>query len=440
MAKKEKKAEEKKPAKRGAAPPTTRAERAAALIEHVKDKMGGRAELCLASDLSMPYITKRMPTGLLRLDLALRGGFPSAGISQIIGPKNAGKSMIYWYVIRMLQAILGQKMHVMMAMTEMRADRTQGRLCGVHVALSDEDIASMERARVRNGGPKYTAEERRAMKYEVGHIHEAHGMSGEDLYDVVLRAVEQRIYHLIIIDSFGNIMSGAESESESMHDKTYGGSAGVNTQFIHKLTNMLLMKTAEGETRDTCIIGINQIRDDIKNPHAPYKSSGGRALEHAKFVDLYLAGGKSTGKDYGMRTPSGLVQRHCQCSKEVNWEIKKGKAGISEGGKGNFEFVAHKHDKENPSTIYTVNNADFIQDTLEGGKLAGVVGQEGSWWSVLDYAGNVVARAQGMDKMIDIIEQDLTAKQAAQDPNTLMRLIQTNAYRAMDINIDYNWD
>jgi RecA/RadA recombinase len=96
---------------------------------------------------------------------------------------------------------------------------------------------------------------------------------------VILRAVEQNTYHLIIIDSIGNALANAEQENESVHDKTYGGTSAPNTTFLKKLTNMLTMETDWGDVRDPCIIGINQVRDNIKDPNAPYKAPGGNALK-----------------------------------------------------------------------------------------------------------------------------------------------------------------
>src|SRR4051812_31417374 len=105
--------------------PLSRNERAAALIQDVSKKMKGRAVLKAASEYNLPYLTKRLPTGLLTLDLELKGGFPAGGVSQIIGRRNAGKTLLAWQTIRQLQHLLGDKMMVLLAMTEIPADRSQ---------------------------------------------------------------------------------------------------------------------------------------------------------------------------------------------------------------------------------------------------------------------------------------------------------------------------
>jgi RecA/RadA recombinase len=216
--------------------PPNRSDRAAAVMDWVNEKMKGRAELVAASDYTLPYLTKRIPTGLLSIDLELMGGFPAGGLSQVDGKASSGKNYLIWCMIRQLQHFLGEKMRVLFAMTEMRVDRSQGKAAGVHVAYNDEDIASMSQARVEQGLPELTAEEIASLKHQVGHIDELHGLDAESLYDAIIKAVEQDAYHMIVIDSFGNIMSGAEAEAESLQDQTRGGASRRQyTQFCRKL-------------------------------------------------------------------------------------------------------------------------------------------------------------------------------------------------------------
>lgn len=444
MAARKKPAAPEKPAqKRGskkAEETDTRASRAAALMEFVNKKMDGRAELTIASELSLPYITKRLPTGLLTLDIELRGGWPAAGVSQIVGPKNAGKDYLVWQTIRQLQYLLGDKMYALLAQTEMRADKTQGRMVGVAIGLSDADIISMERARVKNGWPPFTPEEKAELKREIGNIHEAHGYAAEDLYDIILRAVESRVYHLIVINSFGSIMSGAEAEAESMRDKTYGGAAGVNTQFLHKLTALLTMKDDNGETRDTCIIGINQIRDDIKDPNKQYKSSGGRALEHAKFVDLFVSSGKVLDKEMKMPGPLGVKDMRDMWGKEVNWRIEKGKAGIHEGARGSYIYRFHQPRNTPNDPIIKVNSADFYLDTIVAGMKFGIITASGTWLEVLNEEGESLLRAQGRDNLAIALYEDAVQKAQEGSSDSIMNEIRRLCFRKADINVDYQWD
>lgn len=407
----------------------SRQERGEAFLTAFNKSMKGHALIKKASEYTLPYMTKRLPTGLLGLDLELRGGFPAGGLSQICGPKNSGKSYLTWQIIRQLQQILGDSLMVLMAMTEMRADRMQARSAGVDIALADEDIESLDRARVKNGWPPFTAEERESMKYEVGTIHELHGESAEDLYDGILHGVEDGIYHLIVIDSFGSIMSGAEAESDTLSDKQYAGSSAVNTKFLRKLAALLTMDDQYGRARDVCIIGINQIRDAIGDQNKEWKSPGGRALEHAKFVDLAVTSGKQDGYEDSIMTPDGRKKKWVQTGKEVTWKIEKGKAGIHEGGRGSYIYD------------FRINAANFYLDTFVAGVQHGILEASGAWIGMLnDDGSDYLLRCNGKDKFIEALSNDAQAKAAAGDPNSFMNLIRARAFRNAGINIDYTWD
>jgi RecA/RadA recombinase len=427
-------AESSKPAvKKGAAPPSA-SERAAALMADVNKSSKGKALIMRASDYRLPYLTKRIPTGLLTVDLALRGGFPCGGLSQIVGRRNAGKTLLAWLMIRQLQHFLGDKMRVLLAMTEIPADRSQARAAGVKISLGDEDIKEIAKARKKNGWPELSKEEIADLKTEVGTIHELHAIAAEDFYDVILRAVDENIYHLIVIDSIGNALANAEQENESVHDKTYGGTSAPNTTFLKKLTNMLTMPTDYQEVRDTCIIGINQVRDNIKDPNKPYKAPGGNALEHAKLVDLYVESGGQIGSEEKVYTVTSegpkTSQRFVAVGKQVNWKIEKGKAGIHEGDRGSYVYD------------FRINTADFYTDTLVAGVQHGVIEQAGAWLGIPhpQEQGKYLLRSQGKDAFIQALAEDARQKAEAEDPNSLMNYIRDACFKRLAINIHYDWD
>jgi RecA/RadA recombinase len=408
----------------------SRDERAAALMADVNKKFKGRASLMVASDYTLPYLTKRLPTGLLTLDMVLRGGFPAGGVSQVIGRRNAGKTLLMWLVVRQLQHLLGDDMKVLLAMTELQADRSQARSLGVQISMGQDYIDETNAARKAAGWPPLTKEETASLLNEVGTIHELHAMSAEDFYDVILRAIDENIYHLVVIDSIGNVLSAAEQENESVHDKTYGGAAAPNTTFLKKLTNLLTMKDPWGRVRDTCIIGINQVRDNIKDPHKQYKSPGGNLLEHAKLVDIWVESGKMLGGDVPTFGPEGWKQKFQATGKEVNWRIEKGKAGMHEGEKGTYVFD------------FSISNVDFYTDTLVAGVAQGVIEQAGGWLGIPDPAkpGQYLFRVNGRDAFIAALKQDAQLKAAANDPNSWMNYIRDACFKKAGITINYDWD
>lgn len=403
-------------------------ERAMALMEDVNKKMKGRAILQQACDYILPFLTKRLPTGLINLDLALRGGFPSGGISQIAGRRNAGKTLIAWHVIRQLQYLLGDKMMVLLAMTELQADRSQARLAGVRIGIGKKEAQLLNAARKEKGEAPLTAKELTDLYPQVGVIHELHAESAEDFYDVILRAVDENMYHLIVIDSIGNILSNAENENESVHDKVYGGASAPNTTFIKKLTNLLTMPGENGEVRDTCVIGINQIRDNIKDPNGPPRSPGGNALEHAKLVDLFLESGSQIGDYQKVYTPDGVKSQWVVTGKEVNWKIVKGKAGIHDGARGKFVFQ------------HSTDNIDFFLDAIVAGVTHNVIELSGAWYGLKNDEGtDYLLRTHGKDAFIAALYEDSMKKAQAGEADSFMSIIMWRCYKKAGIEIDYAW-
>jgi RecA/RadA recombinase len=411
--------------------------RAVALREWVNDKMKGRAELIAASDYTLPFLTKRLPTGLLTLDRELMGGFPAGGLNQISGPASAGKNYVIACIVRQLQFFLGAKTKVLYALTEMRLDRSQLKRAGARVAYNDDDIIGMDQARQKQGLPPYTPEEIAALKDQVGEIDELHGLAAEDLYDAVLAAVESDVYHLIVIDSFGNIMSAAEQEAESVGDQQRGGAAGVTGKFCRILASLLTMKDEYGRSRSTCVIGLNQVREDMKNPDQ-FRNPGGRALQHATFVNLWVQSGKFlTTEEKAMAPGGGQRTDYNRWAKEVNWQIKKGKAGIHEGGSGTYLFD------------FRIDQADFYADTLIAGVEAGIILQNAAWLGIpaptetsTDPAKieNWLVYENGREKFKQALIDDAMAKAAAGDPNSLMNYIRNKVFLKDGITISYDWE
>jgi RecA/RadA recombinase len=406
-------------------------ERVHAYRDELNKLMKGRGHVMAASDYRLPFLYRRYPTGLLSLDIALRGGFPGGGLSQICGPKNSGKTWIGWQLIRQLQYYIGENMRVLLAMTEMRADRSQAWLSGVKIECNDKDIQELIKARkVSRPDQPYTKEELENMKEQIGTIDELHTESAETLFDGILSAVSANVYHLIIIDSFGSIMSAAEAESESLEEKQYGGSSAVNTKFLRKLNALLTLNDQFGSAREVCIIGINQIRDNIGNQWQPLKSPGGRALEHAKFVDLWVYSGRQEKEPRPTMTPKGMENVQTVVRKEVNWSIEKGKAGIHEGAKGSYMYS------------FDINNADFYGDTIYTAVNLGIIEKAAGWLTLPNPndPDKILLKANGQAAFTALLEKDAHEKAEAGDPNSFMNYLRAEAYRRAGIEISYEWE
>lgn len=400
--------------------------------KRMRNKDGSpRAQILRASDYELPFMTKRLPTGILTLDVELHGGFPAGGVSQIAGPKNSTKSWIAWQVIRQQQHFKGNKFRALLAMTEMRADRGQARLAGVTIALGKTEIDGLEMARISHGKPAFTQEEREEMMKEIGEIHELHADSGETFYDAILDAVRRDAYDLILIDSFGSILTAAEAEGETLADKHRGGSAKINSDFLRILNSLLTMsykdpETGKLRTRDVCIIGINQVRDNMNSQTSkwqPFITTGGRALEHAKFVDLWVF---STTQKWEKDKYTGA---DVMVGKDIRWEIQKGKAGIHEGAHGRYFYD------------FRMGTADLYDDMVTAGIQGGVIELSGAWLSLSDPDDKaLLVKEQGRGNFIQRIFEDVNANNAAGTPeNSLFNLVRDEVIKRNGIDVRYDW-
>ena len=148
-------------------------------------------------------------------------------------------------------------------------------------------------------------------------------MAVEDFYDVIPEALASNIYHLIVIDSIGNALSNAETENELFTTRRTEV-LRPNTTFLKKMTNLLTMRTEWGEVRDTALIGINQVRDNIKDPNAPQVSRRKRTGTR-KLVDLYVESGKASRR-VPVYTPEGWKQRFVMTGKGSELEDREGES------------------------------------------------------------------------------------------------------------------
>jgi len=401
----------------------SRNERRDAVFAKVAKNKG--IQLMSSSDVELVWRHMRLQTGLISFDTEMMGGFPCAGISEIKGRFSVGKSYLTWQVVRQLQYLLREKMKVLFAISEMRLDITQGRKAGVVVGYSSEDVAAMERAEVARGGESFTKEQWADLTTTVGQIDEMYGRSAEYLLDGVLEAVEANVYHLIIIDSIGSLLSDSESQVDSIGEKKYGGVSVAMTKFCQHLSSLFIEKDAYGQSRTSCIIAINQIREQMNNPGL-FRSVGGKALEHTKFTSVELQGGASPDKDFrrSQMTPTGMEDRRIFDRKLVYWNIDKGKAGIHEGSNGSFIFS------------FENGHADFYTDALVAGVNYGIIEVAGAWYTLADEDGNILLKAQGRDKFVDGLVQDAVQASNEGRSDTLMNEIRARALAKKSIDID----
>jgi recombination protein RecA len=364
----------------GAAPPDTKSKKSAtpaldrradidALKASINKQFNGKAVLRQGEEITNVFMLRR-PTGVTSLDLAIGGGLPAGGLTQIIGKYSSGKSYLCNKIMATAQETYGEDFAGAACMTEQRYDKYFAKKhCGLRVACSDEEIAVHQHGALRVGGEMFTEDNIKWFKDQVGYFTEAVGSTAEELLEIACQQVESNLFQVLLIDSFGALLTKAEAEAEDgLEQKHYGGAANVITAFMHRLHAALNLPDKYGRPNMTTVIGINQYRDNVGRDaqYRPMKVAGGNALAHGKLLDIHIEQGS---KIWHQLSGNDKVQ----VGKEINWEIMKGKAGCHDGGRGTYKFFLGEHGYGFGVDIYS--------DLLVAGLETEVIEQSGAWYS-----------------------------------------------------------
>lgn len=332
----------------------------------INDSFKGKAILRSGAEITNVFVLRR-PTGITTLDIALGGGLPAGGLTQIIGKYSAGKSYLANRIMAMAQQTYGEEFAASVNMTEQRYDKAFAKTkCGIRIPYSRDEIAVFQSINAQHGNPEFTPEYLAWLQDGVGSFIEGVGGTAEQILEAAVQQVESNLFQVVLIDSFGALLTAAEAEAEEgLEQKHRGGAAMVITQFMHRLHAALNLPDKYGRQNTTTVIGINQYRDNVNAGvyGNPMKVAGGNSLAHGKLVDIHVEQGSKikVGKDYTV------------IGKEIHWEITKGKAGCHDGPKGTYKFYFGEHGTGFGIDIYT--------DLLVAGLQTEVIEQAGAWYS-----------------------------------------------------------
>jgi RecA/RadA recombinase len=416
------------------APPTdgiSASERAKAFIKmmSVSPKYRGKVQVRSAKDYKTPYFLRR-PTGILELDLALGGGFPAGGASQLYGARSSGKTHISFCTAGQVQQNYGDESIIALGLSELRGDIGFMRMSGFCVAYSKQQIEEYENIRLSNGLPGFTPEERADLEYQIGEVIFLGGSTGGDMLESTLEVADQlgSRCQLMIVDSLGSLLTPAQ-DSGTITDQHYGGSSGIITTWQTKMGPKFINDLPDGSLLETTILGINQVRALIGGPRPGMTrpAAGAKSWEHAQLVNVEFKQGEPLWKD----------SKHTQQSgREVNWTIKKGKAGCHDGAKGSVNWY---YFKQNEADVYDpvfwkdvqdgtiIGGADRITDLVGVAKSMGIIEIGGAWRTVKDQNGQVLLRVQG---------DEAVAEKLANDPE-LEAVLKEGCLRASGLTVRY---
>lgn len=183
--------------------------------------------------------------------------------------------------------------------------------------------------------------------------------TAEQVLQIVLDLIDTGRVLLLVLDSVPALV-GAKVYDEDIGKQTYGGLGDVMAQFSGKVSGKLTRTM-------TALVVINQVREDMNNPHNMYKTPGGRALKHLFALRLYLRRGsfiddrneelkQSAAEPFGNLVDVTMIKtKVCKPDRRVNQYTLHYNTGVDVLG----------------DTVHMAIRYDFIQ-------------QSGKWFYIVD--------------------------------------------------------
>ena len=184
--------------------------------------------------------------------------------------------------------------------------------------------------------------------------------SAEQIFEIVINLIETGDLGLVVIDSYGVMMS-QQAYDKTLEDKTYGGIAAALTQFSKK-AEMFCAKT------NCALIGINQIREDMNSMYGGTTTTGGKAWKHNCTVRLSFSKGDHFDEKY---TTVAKNNYENPWGHKVQIRVEKTK-------------ICKPNRKLGYYTLEYENGINAVMDYMSFAINAGIIKQGGAWFTFID--------------------------------------------------------
>lgn len=216
--------------------------------------------------------------------------------------------------------------------------------------------------------------------------------SAEEIFQFVLDAISTGEVGLVVIDSFG-VMVSQQALDKDLTEKTYAGISKALTDFGGRAVGLC------NKNKCTCI-GINQLRDDFNSMFGGTKTTGGRGWKHDTSVRLEFRMGKYIN--------------------EENKELTRS----AENPAGNKVMVSMTKNKTCPPTrrtgYYTLkylDGIDYLYDFIEVCMKYSIIEKSGAWFKIVDIdTGEILAdKIHGQDSVKDYLLDNIEIAQRLEE-------------------------
>lgn len=373
------------------------------------EKRGGDALPVLvdASEAPNVYFLRR-PSGIIELDLHTGGGLPAGGLVYISGPDGAGKTFLLHKYFAMHQRLYGPKSSICYGQSEGSPDHMRMRATGVQVAVPDENLDDMDKARKERGLPILAQAERAALKTETGRIMCLRHGTAEQVLEAVLAAIESKAFDIVALDSISALIPKAEAGKDLDEYAQQAAAANALTRFFQ---HYLPLTTGFRGVNETTVIFVSQVRSNRKKSEAAshfakymkdWAPQGAWAAKHGKLIDICVWG-SSPEKEAQSQNVMGIggatrQEMRVAVRKTMHWQILKGKVGTHDGITGEVDYSF--------TPPFTDDLRDLIITAVSKGVIVEKKGELTFFHGPKKEADKRFESVANVDKGIDILKGD----------------------------------
>lgn len=282
-----------------------------------------------------------LSTGSLKVDGLLKGGLVRGTISEFYGPNRSGKSTL---------ALSTAAQAIKQGGTAAYFDLERGLDGGID--LGEKQLKGWLQTNGIDNDENFVI---------------IKPIFGEDIYEQLEDMILSNVFDLVVIDSMAGIISRNQMEGD-IGAGNFGKTAKLNSESLPRL----MIRFGQVKDPRTHINIINQVRENLANPHGGVKGTGGKALTHYTACRLKLTRiGGST---------------HEQKETYTDTRVESEKSRYSKAGRVEIQINAQ----------YGV---DVLNELLEFAEMRDTVIKEGAWYTFIDPAtGEELYKVQGAIK------------------------------------------
>lgn len=308
------------------------------------NKRYGPGTMLVGSEVDQDGI-KRITSGVLAFDLMLGGGWPTNQWSEIIGDESSGKTAIAFKTIAANQA----------------ADPNW-----VALWVAAEDFV-----------PEYAS----AIGVDLSRLWVVQNNVMEEVYDLVIRALDSRAVDCIVIDSLPALVPGDEAEKQ-MEEFSVGLGARLTGKFLRKSGKAQKRSLVEEDRGCTGLI-INQWREKIGVMYGDNRTTpGGKAKNFHYFVRCEVK------RDEWLTDKDEKVGQAIKARTIKNKTFRPQQTAVVD-----FYFADTKG--------FQLGDFDTIKDAINIGLALGTIERAGAYYS---YDGQ---RWRGKEELVQGFREDL---------------------------------